>query len=188
MACTSARVACISFLEILLCFAHNGLNLIMISNPPASTSRNRTKDPTQLRELARQVRILVVRMIHRAQSGHPGSSLSCTDILTCLYFAEMNHFPFHPHWPGRDRFVLSKGHAAPALYAILKMCGYLTQRDLNRLRQLSSILQGHPDSRRCPGIEASTGSLGQGLSIAHGMALAIRDLPDRPRAYVVLGD
>lgn len=127
-------------------------------------------------------------MIHRAQSGHTGSSLSCVEILTCLYFGEMRHYPFEPHWPSRDRFVLSKGHAAPALYAVLQRCGYLTQRDLDRLRELSSALQGHPDSRRCPGVEASTGSLGQGLSVAHGMALALRDAPESPRIYALLGD
>jgi len=149
---------------------------------------HRTRDPDRLRELARQVRVSIVKMIHRARSGHTGGSLSCTDILVCLYFAEMRHYPFQPYWPGRDRFVLSKGHAVPALYAVLKHSGYITQRDLDRLRQLGSILQGHPDSRRCPGVEASTGSLGQGLSVAHGMALAIRSLPEQPRVYVVLGD
>lgn len=110
------------------------------------------------------------------------------DILTCLYFSELRHHPFRPDWKDRDRFVLSKGHAAPALYAVLHRCGYIAQDDLNRLRQLSSILQGHPDSRRCPGVEASTGSLGQGLSIAHGMALALRERRPQPRVYVVLGD
>jgi transketolase len=146
------------------------------------------RDQEQLRELARQVRISTLRMIHRAGSGHTGSSLSCVEILVCLYFVEMRHFAFEPHWPGRDRFVLSKGHAAPALYAVLQRAGYLTERDLLRLRELSSPLQGHPDSRRCPGVEASTGSLGQGLSIAHGMALALRDSPEQPRVYVLLGD
>jgi transketolase len=149
---------------------------------------SRIRDPEQLREIARQVRVSILRMIHRARSGHTGGSLSCADILVCLYFAEMRHYPFQPYWPGRDRFVLSKGHAAPALYAVLKQSGYITGRDLNRLRELSSILQGHPDSRRCPGVEASTGSLGQGLSVAHGMALAIRELPEQPRVYVVVGD
>jgi transketolase len=138
--------------------------------------------------LARELRISILRMIHRAQSGHTGSALSCIDLITCLYFGELRHAPFQPDWSGRDRFVLSKGHAAPALYAALHRAGYLTERDLGRLRGLSSILQGHPDSRRCPGVEASTGSLGQGLSIAHGMALALRDHPDRPRVYVLLGD
>lgn len=146
------------------------------------------RDPERLRELARQVRASTLTMIHKAGSGHTGGSLSCTDILVCLYFAEMRHYSFRADWSGRDRFVLSKGHAAPALYAVLKLCGYITQRDLDRLRELNSILQGHPDSRRCPGVEASTGSLGMGLSVAHGMALALRDSPDRPRVYALLGD
>ncbi len=148
----------------------------------------RLRDPDELREIARQLRVSIVRMIHRSGSGHTGSSLSCVDILTALYFAEMRHHPFRPDWKDRDRFVLSKGHAAPALYAVLQRCGYIAQDDLNRLRTLSSILQGHPDSRRCPGVEASTGSLGQGLSIAHGMALALRDRRPQPRIYAVLGD
>jgi len=158
--------------------------MVTPSQPPP-----RIRDVATLTEIARQLRVSIVRMIHRAGSGHPGSSLSCVDILTCLYFSEMRHHPFRPDWKERDRLVLSKGHAAPALYAALQRCGYITQDDLNRLRQLSSILQGHPDSRRCPGVEASTGSLGQGLSIAHGMALALRDRPaPAPRVYVVLGD
>ncbi len=148
----------------------------------------RIRDTEKLKEIARQVRVSIVKMIHNARSGHTGGSLSCTDVLVCLYFAEMQHYPFRAEWEGRDRFVLSKGHAAPALYAVLKHCGYLTQKDLDRLRKLNSVLQGHPDSRRCPGIEASTGSLGQGLSIAHGMALALGDREDRPRVYVMLGD
>lgn len=145
-----------------------------------------TRDTAELREIARQLRVGILRMIHHAKSGHTGSSLSCIDLLTCLYFSEMRHHPFQPDWPARDRFVLSKGHAAPALYAVLHRCGYITARDVARLRQLESILQGHPDSRRCPGVEASTGSLGQGLSVAHGMALALRGRS--PRVYVVLGD
>jgi transketolase len=158
----------------------------MLSTQNAQPSRIR--DPQELREIARQLRISILRMIHTARSGHTGSSLSCIDLLVCLYFAELRHYPFEPHWASRDRFVLSKGHAAPALYAVLQRCGYITQRDLDRLRQLSSILQGHPDSRRCPGVEASTGSLGQGLSIAHGMALALRGVAGTPRVYVLLGD
>lgn len=148
----------------------------------------RIRDVDELREIARQVRVSIVRMIHKAKSGHTGSSLSCADILACLYYGEMRHFPIRPDWSDRDRLVLSKGHAAPALYAVLHRCGYITRSDLDRLRSLSSILQGHPDSRRCPGVEASTGSLGQGLSIAHGMALALRNGPDEPRVYAVLGD
>lgn len=149
---------------------------------------DRLRDPTELAEIARQMRVALLKMIHRAKSGHTGSSLSCIDIITCLYFAEMRHFPIDPEWAGRDRFVLSKGHAAPALYVVLQRWGYIAKQDLRRLRQLESILQGHPDSRRCPGVEASTGSLGQGLSVAHGMALALRDHPERPRVYALLGD
>lgn len=158
----------------------------MFANHKIKTPR--VRDPAELRELARKIRVSLLKMIHRAGSGHTGGSLSCVDLLVCLYFAEMRHVPFEPYWPGRDRFVLSKGHAAPALYAVLKRCGYITQKDLDRLRELSSILQGHPDSRRCPGVEASTGSLGQGLSIAHGMALAIRDVEGAPRVCALLGD
>ncbi len=158
----------------------------MFSSPQAQFSKIR--EPERLRSVADQLRISLLQMIHRAQSGHTGSSLSCIDILVALYFAELRHYPFEPEWPSRDRLVLSKGHAAPALYAVLHRCGYIPRRDLDRLRHLSSILQGHPDSRRCPGVEASTGSLGQGLSVAHGMALAIRQLPEAPRVYVVLGD
>ena len=156
---------------------------------PESHSPPRVRDADELREIARKLRVAIVRMIHRSASGHPGSSLSCTDLLTCLYFAEMRYYPFRPDWKERDRFVLSKGHAAPALYAVLQRCGFISNDDLNRLRDLGSILQGHPDSRRCPGVEASTGSLGQGLSIAHGMALALRSKTSpQPRVYVILGD
>lgn len=148
----------------------------------------RIRDPLILADHARQMRRSILQMIHTAKSGHTGSSLSCIDILVALYFAEMRHLPIKPEWSERDRFVLSKGHAAPALYAVLHHFGYVSASDLGRLRQLESILQGHPDSRRCPGIEASTGSLGQGLSVAHGMALALRDAPTPPRIYAVLGD
>nr|VFK00855.1 MAG: transketolase subunit A [Candidatus Kentron sp. H]VFK00879.1 MAG: transketolase subunit A [Candidatus Kentron sp. H]VFK04764.1 MAG: transketolase subunit A [Candidatus Kentron sp. H] len=148
----------------------------------------RIRDPRKLGELARELRGTILTMIHHAGSGHIGGSLSCIDILACLYFSEMRHYPFRADWPARDRFILSKGHAAPALYAVLARCGYITNQDLLHLRHLEGILQGHPDSRRCPGIEASSGSLGQGLSIAHGMALAIRNRPTPPRVYVLLGD
>ncbi|VFM95373.1 MAG: transketolase subunit A [Candidatus Kentron sp. G] len=157
-------------------------------NGESQTFPKRIRDPRKLSGLASELRRTILTMIHRAGSGHIGGSLSCIDILTCLYFGEMRHYPFRADWPARDRFVLSKGHAAPALYAILARCGYITNQDLLHLRRLESILQGHPDSRRCPGIEASSGSLGQGLSIAHGMALAIGGQPAPPRVYVLLGD
>nr|VFJ75500.1 MAG: transketolase subunit A [Candidatus Kentron sp. FW] len=157
-------------------------------NDESRALRKRIRDPRQLDKIAGELRKTVLRMIHHAGSGHTGGSLSCIDMLTCLYFGEMRHYPFRADWPARDRFVLSKGHAVPALYAILAWSGYIATHDLLQLRNLDSILQGHPDSRRCPGIEASTGSLGQGLSVAHGMALAIRDQSEPPRVYVLLGD
>nr|VFK38246.1 MAG: transketolase subunit A [Candidatus Kentron sp. SD]VFK44321.1 MAG: transketolase subunit A [Candidatus Kentron sp. SD]VFK79307.1 MAG: transketolase subunit A [Candidatus Kentron sp. SD] len=157
-------------------------------NNESQALRKRIRDPDRLGEIASELRKMVLRMVHHAGSGHVGGSLSCIDMLACLYFGEMRHYPFRADWPARDRFVLSKGHAAPALYAILARSGYIASHDLLQLRSLDSILQGHPDSRRCPGIEASTGSLGQGLSVAHGMALALRDRPESPRVYVLLGD
>jgi len=157
-------------------------------NDESQALQKRIRDPRQLGEIARELRKTVLKMVHRAGSGHIGGSLSCIDMLTCLYFGEMRYYPFRADWPARDRFVLSKGHAAPALYAILARSGYIASHDLLQLRRIDSILQGHPDSRRCPGVEASTGSLGQGLSVAHGMALAIRDQAIPPRVYVLLGD
>ncbi|MCB9556556.1 MAG: transketolase [Deltaproteobacteria bacterium] len=150
--------------------------------------QRRSRGPQELAEIARDLRIAMLKMLHKAGSGHTGSSLSCIDIITALYFSEMRHYPFDAEWTGRDRFVLSKGHAAPALYVALQRAGYISEQTLDQLRQLESVLQGHPDSRRCPGVEASTGSLGQGLSVAHGMALALRDHPEQPRVYALLGD
>jgi transketolase len=127
-------------------------------------------------------------MIGTAGSGHPGGSLSAADILTALYFSVMQLDPADPSWPERDRFVLSKGHAAPALYAVLAERGYFPVEELKGLRRLGSILQGHPDMKSTPGVEASTGSLGQGLSFAVGLAAAAK-LDGAPwRVYVVLGD
>lgn len=124
--------------------------------------------------VAQRVRGHVVEMIGKARSGHPGGSLSATDILTFLYFQKMNIDPQNPHWEKRDRFVLSKGHAAPALYAVLAERGFFPTEELLGLRQFGSRLQGHPDCLKTPGVDASTGSLGQGLSIANGLALAAR--------------
>jgi transketolase len=141
-----------------------------------------------LEKTAREVRWDIVRMIGLAQSGHPGGSLSCADILVCLYFHAMNHDPRRPDWDLRDRFVLSKGHAAPALYAVLARCGYFDREELWRLRQLGSILQGHPDRLKTPGVEISTGSLGQGLAAACGMALGLRMDGNPARVYALIGD
>lgn len=148
-------------------------------------------DPQLLESLqrrARQVRRHVITATRDARSGHPGSSLSCTDLLVALYFAHLRHDPANPHWSERDRFVLSKGHAAPALYGVLAEAGYLDPGELSTLRRLGTRLQGHVDMHRIEGIEASTGSLGHGLAIAHGMALALR-LDESPcRVYALLGD
>ncbi|MFA6331908.1 MAG: transketolase [Methanoregula sp.] len=147
----------------------------------------KTCDTVRLEDKARIIRKHVINMIFNAGSGHPGGSLSCVDILTVLYFSHMNHNPRNPRWDGRDRFILSKGHAAPALYATLAECGYFPLSNLTSLRKFGSLLQGHPDTH-IPGIEASTGSLGQGLSVACGMALAAKMDNKKNRVYALLGD
>lgn len=141
-----------------------------------------------LRHHANEMRKDIIRMLTEAGSGHPGGSLSCIDILTALYFKIMRHDPAKPKWPDRDRFILSKGHGAPALYAALAYSGYFAKEQLMTLRKLGSPLQGHPDMRRLPGIEASTGSLGQGLSVGVGIALAGKMDKKDYRTYVVISD
>lgn len=142
----------------------------------------------KLEGIALETRKWVIKMTHAAGSGHPGGSLSAVDVITVLYFHSMNHRPQDPKWPDRDRFVLSKGHAAPALYAILAQAGYFKESELIHLRKLGSMLQGHPDSKRTPGVEASTGSEGQGLSMGIGMALGARLDRKFNRVYVMIGD
>lgn len=142
----------------------------------------------QLTEKARHLRCDVLRMITAASSGHPGGSLSVVDILVALYYNRLRHDPQQPNWPDRDRFILSKGHAAPALYAALIDLGYYPKSELLNLRKLESPLQGHPDMRRLKGLEASTGSLGQGLSIGIGVALSGRIDHRDFRTYVLVGD
>ena len=137
---------------------------------------------------AAQMRYDIVEMIAEAGSGHPGGSLSAADIVATLYWGVMRHNPASPDWPERDRFVLSKGHAAPVLYAALAGAGYFGRDHLKTLRKLGSMLQGHPDARKCTGIEVSTGSLGQGLAIANGMALALRMDGNPARVFCLLGD
>jgi transketolase len=145
-------------------------------------------DISQLKEIARRVRINIVKNTSAAGSGHPGGSMSATDILVTLYFRVMRHDPGKPDWPNRDRFVLSKGHAAPALYSVLAEAGYFSKELLMSLRKLGSPLQGHPDMKRLPGVEMSTGSLGQGLSTALGMAIAGKlDAADY-HVYAIIGD
>jgi transketolase len=127
---------------------------------------------TSLNQKAKQTRKDILEMIAAAASGHPGGSLSATDIIVTLYYHKMNHNPKNPKWPDRDRFVLSKGHCCPALYSVLARSGYFPVSKLNGLRKIGSMLQGHPNMKSTPGIEMSTGSLGQGLSVANGIALA----------------
>ena len=141
----------------------------------------------ELKKIANKIRKLIIQMISRAGSGHPGGSLSSTEIITCLFFEVMRHNPKDPHWPDRDRFHLSKGHTCPALYAALALCGYFPKEELWTLRKLGSILQGHPD-RRTPGVDVASGSLGQGLSVAVGMALAARLDKKDYRVYCLMGD
>jgi transketolase len=141
-----------------------------------------------LEEKARQLRIAIVKTLHKSQSGHTGGSLSAIDMVCALYFHKMRHNPQDPAWDGRDRFVLSKGHAAPALYVTLADLGYFPSEDLLTLRQLGSHLQGHPDSKGTPGVDVCTGSLGQGLSMANGMALGLKLDGKANRVYAVLGD
>lgn len=149
---------------------------------------NKTSNPADLAEISKRVRRHIIEMITAAKSGHPGGSLSATELVVTLFFDTMRHDPANPKWADRDHFILGKGHACPVLYSTMAECGYTPIDQLNSFRRLGSIYQGHPDVRFIPALEASTGSLGQGLSIGLGMALAAR-LDHRPsRTYVVLGD
>jgi transketolase len=147
--------------------------------------------PAVIRRLQRQARLLrqdVIRMTHAARSGHPGGALSAADVVTALYFKVLRLDPSRPDWPDRDRFVLSKGHACPLWYAALAERGYFPVDELLTLRRIDGRLQGHPDMTKTPGVDITTGSLGQGLSAGVGMALGLR-LDRRPsRVYVILGD
>ena len=146
------------------------------------------RDHKGLNEITNVIRKDIVSMICKSKSGHPGGSLSAVEILTALYFDQMNIDPTNPKMEDRDRFVLSKGHAAPALYATLAQRGYFAKDELNNLRQLGSMLQGHPDMKKVPGVEMSTCSLGQGFSVACGMAMAAK-LDNAPwNVYALLGD
>lgn len=145
-------------------------------------------DNKKLKKMATIARRDILEMTSRAGSGHPGGSLSSADIIVCLYSSVMRHDPKKPDWPQRDRFILSKGHGCPALYSVLARSGYFPISELNALRQLGSILQGHPEYRACPGIEASTGPLGQGLSFANGVAISAKLDKSPFRTYVLMGD
>ena len=142
----------------------------------------------ELQKLANEVRKGIISSVHSAKAGHPGGSLSAADIFTFLYFEEMNVDPKNPKQADRDRFVLSKGHTAPGLYATLSQKGFFPVEDLLTLRQIGSYLQGHPDMKHIPGIDMSSGSLGQGISTAVGMALSAKLSGDSYRTYTLLGD
>lgn len=142
----------------------------------------------ELQKRARVIRGDIIKMVAEAGSGHPGGSLSAVELVTALYFQVMRLNPEDPWWPDRDRFVLSKGHAAPLLYAVLAERGYFPVEELNTLRKMGSRLQGHPSYHKLPGVEAATGSLGQGLSMSLGMALAARLDGRDCRVYTLLGD
>jgi transketolase len=145
-------------------------------------------DNAQLAAIATECRVQIIRMITHAGSGHPGGCLSVIDLVTTLYFERMRHDPRRPDWPDRDRLILSKGHAVPAVYAAMARASYFPEERLITLRKLGSPLQGHPDRMALPGIEAATGSLGQGLSVALGMALGLKSTGSPGRVYCILGD
>lgn len=141
-----------------------------------------------LQKKAIEIRMKTIEGVFNAQSGHPGGSLSIADILSVLYFEKMNIDPNNPHDPDRDRLVLSKGHAAPSYYGALALRGYFDESEIAKLRQVDSFLQGHPDMQKVPGVDMSSGSLGQGLSAANGMALYAKRKNKSFRVYVILGD
>ena len=142
----------------------------------------------ELEKLANEIRIQIINQVYNANSGHPGGSLSSTDILTVLYFNQMNINEKEPQSPLRDRFVLSKGHCVPALYATLVKRGFIKEEELTKFRKIDGLLQGHPDKNKVPGIDMSTGSLGQGLSVANGMAISSKMNHEGYRVYCLLGD
>lgn len=142
---------------------------------------------SHLENIAKEIRINILKMVHTAQSGHPGGALSAVEIVTALYYHEMHVNPENPEDPDRDRFILSKGHACPVLYSILAMKGYFSVEKLKTLRQINGMLQGHPDMKKTPGIDFTTGSLGNGLSIGIGMALMAKLDKKAYRIYVMLG-
>ena len=145
-------------------------------------------DVEKLNDIARKVRKNIIEQVYTANSGHPGSALSCVEILTVLYFNQMNIDPEDPRKENRDKIVLSKGHASPALYSVLAQRGYFDIEELKEFRKLGSRLQGHPDVKKLPGVDMSAGSLGQGLSSACGIAIANKLKKSEDRVYCILGD
>ncbi len=147
-----------------------------------------TNEKKQLSKTATEIRLGIIEGVYNAKSGHPGGSLSAADIMTYLYFKQMNIDPKNPKMENRDRFVLSKGHAAPVLYSTLANRGFFPVEDLKTLRHVGSYLQGHPDMKKIPGVDMSSGSLGQGISAAVGMALSAKHFGDTYKVYTILGD
>ena len=145
-------------------------------------------DIEELKNMARIIRKGIIEQVYSANSGHPGGSLSIADILTVLYFNELNIDEKNPKWEDRDRMILSKGHCSPALYSCLANRGFFDKEELKKFRNINSRLQGHPDMNKVPGVDMTTGSLGQGLSVANGMAIAGKLNKKDYRVYCVLGD
>ena len=157
-------------------------------NEKINYNKHKTKDINELKQIAKEIRKDIVGQVYIARSGHPGGSLSIADIITVLYFNEMNIDEKNPKMEERDRFVLSKGHCAPALYAALSKRGFFEKDGLKSFRKIESFLQGHPDMKKTPGVDCSSGSLGQGLSIANGMAISAKLDNKSYRVYCLLGD
>ncbi|MDH4028016.1 MAG: transketolase [Nitrospirota bacterium] len=154
----------------------------------SATVKSGIRDVRELEEIAKTIRINILHMLTISGSGHTGGSLSAADVATAIYFSKMKFDPQNPSWKDRDRFIMSKGHAAPLIYAIMAEAGYFPKETIDTLRKIESPLQGHPCCRKLPGIEVSTGSLGQGLSVANGMALGLRLDKNPARVYCIMGD
>ena len=154
----------------------------------STTVKGKITDVDELKSISKRIRIKILHMLTLAGSGHTGGSLSAADVATAIYFSKMKFDPANPAWEERDRFIMSKGHAAPLIYAIMAAAGYFPKETIDTLRNIESPLQGHPCCRKLPGIEVSTGSLGQGLSVANGMALGLRLNNNPARVYCIMGD
>jgi len=152
------------------------------------SAKSRITDIQELNTIAKNVRLTILHMLNQAGSGHTGGSLSAADVAVAIYFSKMRFNPADPRWKERDRFILSKGHAAPLLYALMAEAGYFPKETVASLRTIESPFQGHPCCKRLPGIEVSTGSLGQGLSVANGMSLGLRLDNSPARVYCIMGD
>jgi transketolase len=151
-------------------------------------AKGKIQDIQELKNIAGNVRINILHMLTKAGSGHTGGSLSAVDVAVAIYFSKMDFDPANPLWEKRDRFIMSKGHAAPLMYAIMAEAGYFPKETIETLRTIESPLQGHPCCRKLPGIEVSTGSLGQGLSVANGIALGLKLDNNPARVYCIMGD